>query len=160
MLDRELRSGHRCGPEDGFSLVEVLIVVAILGIVVNIAVPVMMNAQAKADAAKVLADVDMIHDAVLNYRLENGSYPRTAGFGGMPAGLAPYLPAGFEFTYKDVRYRYQLQRRTKRIIVDGGGRNSAGREVVQYIGAMYQSRSRLTARRVWLWLPSPGGRIE
>ena len=146
--------------DTGFSLVELLVVIAILGIVVNIAVPVMLNARAKAAAATVLADVDLIHDAILNYRLENGSYPRTAAWGSVPAGLAAYLPAGFSFVNNDVRYRYQLQRRTKRIGVDGGRRNSPGREVVQYVGAMYQGRSRLTARRVWLWLPSPGGRVE
>jgi prepilin-type N-terminal cleavage/methylation domain-containing protein len=154
------RAPDRRRDDDGFTLLELLIVVAILGIVVNIAVPVMMNARAKGDAAKILADVDLIHDALLNYRLENGSYPRTAGWGRVPPGLAPYLPDGFEFTHGDVRYRYQLQRRNKRIGLDGGGRNSAGREVVQYAGAMFQGRKQVTARRAFLWLPSPGGRIE
>lgn len=148
-----------CG-EGGFALVELVVVIAILGVIVNIAVPVMLNAQARGDAAKIVADVDLIHDALLAYRLENGSYPRTAAWGRVPAGLAPYLPGGFEFSHGAVRYRYQLQRRDKRIGLDGGGRDSAGRAVVQYAGEMYQGRKRLTARRAFLWLPSPGGRIE
>jgi len=144
----------------GFALLELLLAVAILGIVVNIAAPVMLSAQEKADAARVLADVDMIHDAVLAYRLENGSYPSTAAWGRVPAGLADYLPAGFSFVNGDLRYRYQLQRDAKRIGVDGGGRNSAGRAIVKRVGAAFNGRKTVTARRAWLWLPSPGGRIE
>ena len=146
--------------QEGFSLLELLVVMAILGIVVNISAPVMMNAQAKAEAASVLADVDMIHDAVLAYRLENGAYPPTAVWGTVPPALVPHLPSGFSFVNGDVRYRYQLQRRFKRIGIDGGGRNSAGREVVSRVGDMFIGRKTVTARRVWLWLPSPGGRVE
>ena len=149
---------HAVTSEQGFSLVEVLVVVAIIGIVANIAVPALMDAMVRADAGKVLADVDMIHEAVLTYRMENGSYPRSAGWGRMPSGLAPYLPDGFLFGHKDVRYRYQLQARAKRLGVDGGGANSAGRAIVQRVGEMYQGRKTVTRRRAWLWLPSPGGR--
>ena len=146
--------------EAGFTLLELLILVAILGIVVNISIPVMMNAQTKAAAARVLADVDMIHDAVLTYRLENGSYPRTAGWGRVPPGLEQHLPPGFSFLNGDVRYRYQLRRNYKRIGVDGGGRNSAGRDIVARVGDMFIGQKIVTARRAWLWLPSPGGRVE
>ena len=142
----------------GFSLVELLVVVAIVGIIVNIAIPVIMDAMVKADAGRVLADVDTIHEAVLAYRVEHGSYPATAGWGRIPAGLAPYLPAGFAFEYKEVRYRYQLQARAKRLGIDGGGANSSGRAIARRVGDLYAGRKTVTARRVWLWLPSPGGR--
>jgi len=146
--------------EQGVSLVEVLVVVAIVGIIANIAVPALMDAMVSADAGRVLADVDMIHDAVLAYRMEQGSYPRSAGWGRVPNGLAPYLPDGFSFTYKDLRYRYQLQARAKRLGIDGGGKQSAGRAIVQKVGEMYQGRKTVAKRRVWLWLPSPGGKLE
>lgn len=164
-MESEMGNGRsailvRTVEQHGFSFVDLLISVAILGIIANIAVPVMMNAQSKADAAKILADVDIIHGALLNYRLENGGYPRTSGWGRVPPGLAPYLPDGFSFIYKDVRYRYQLQRSAKRIGLDGGRRNSNGRRVIQAVGSMFQGRSVVTARRAFLWLPSPGGRVE
>ncbi len=146
--------------EEGASLVEVLVVVAVIGIVANIAVPSLLDAMARADAGRVLADVEIIHDAVLTYRMENGSYPPGAGWGRVPAGLAPFLPEGFSFTYKDLRYRYQLRARAKRLGIDGGGRNAAGREIVRHVGQMYQGQKTVTPRRVWLWLPSPGGRSE
>ena len=144
--------------EQGFSLVEVLVVVAIVGIVANIAVPVLMDALVSADAGKVLADVDMIHDAVLAYRMENGSYPSSSGWGGVPPGLAPHLPDGFSFAHKEVRYRYHLQASAKRLGIDGGGKNSPARAIVQKVGEMYQGHKTVSSRRVWLWLPSPGGR--
>lgn len=146
--------------EAGFTLLELVITIAILGIVVNISIPVMTNAQTKASAARVLADVDMIHDAVLAYRLENGSYPSTARWGTVPPGLAQYLPPGFSFVNGDLRYRYQLRRSYKLVGVDGGGRNSSGRDIVARVGNMFIGEKIVTARRVWLWLPSPGGRIE
>lgn len=146
--------------EAGFTLLEFLIVIAVLGIVVNISIPVMLNAQTKAAAARVLADLDMIHNAVLTYRLENGSYPPTAGWGRVPPGLAQYLPPGFSFVNGDLRYRYQLRRNYKRVGVDGGGRNSSGRDIVAAVGDMFIGQKIVTARRAWLWLPSPGGRIE
>jgi len=144
----------------GFTLLELLLAIAILGIVVNVAVPVVIGGQVKADAAKVLADVDLIHDALLAYRVENGSYPPTSAWGVVPPGLAPYLPDGFQFAYKDVRYRYQLQRIYKRIGLDGGNRSSRGRPIVRRAGELFQGQKTVTARRVFLWLPSPGGRIE
>jgi prepilin-type N-terminal cleavage/methylation domain-containing protein len=143
----------------GFALVELLIVMAVLGILANIAVPVILGAREKAAASRILADVDLIHDAVLAYRLEHGHYPDTAGWGVVPAGLAPYLPSSFSFVNGDVRYRYQLQRTAKRVGIDGGGRNSPGREVVARAAAMFIGQKAITARRVWFWLPSPGGRV-
>ena len=161
MADSHVRHrSENAQSEAGFTLLELLLVIAILGIVVNIAAPVMLDARAKGDAAKILADVDLIHNALLAYRLENGSYPRTAGWGRVPPGLGPYLPDGFQFSHGDVRYRYQLQSRNKRIGLDGGGGNSAGRPIVQHAGAMFQGRKTVTARRAFLWLPSPGGRVE
>lgn len=150
----------RADRETGFALLELLIVIAILGIIVNISIPVMANAWTKAAAARVLADVDMIHGAVLAYRLENSSYPSTAAWGTVPLGLAQYLPPGFSFANDDLRYRYQLRHNYKRVGIDGGGRNSPGRDIVARVGDMFSGQKIVTARRAWLWLPSPGGRIE
>jgi len=63
--------------ETGFTLIEVLVVVAILGILAAIVVPRIMDRpdEAKRFAAK--ADVGAIVQALKLYRLDNGFYPST-----------------------------------------------------------------------------------
>ena len=61
----------------GFTLIEVLVVVAILGILAALVVPRIMDRpdEAKRFAAK--ADVGTIVQALKLYRLDNGTYPST-----------------------------------------------------------------------------------
>jgi len=63
--------------QNAFTLIEVLVVVAILGILAAIVVPRVMDRpdQAKQVAAK--ADVGAIVQALKLYRLDNGFYPST-----------------------------------------------------------------------------------
>ena len=82
-----------------------------------------------------------------------------AGWGRVPAGLAPYLPDGFSFTYRDVRYRYKLERDAKRIGLHGGSRNSNGRRIIELVESMFPGRSVAAGPQAFLWLPSPGGRL-
>ncbi len=58
-----------------FTLIELLIVVAIIGILAAIAVPNFLNAQIKAKVAKTKAEMRSISDAYLNYHLDNNSWP-------------------------------------------------------------------------------------
>ena len=61
----------------GFTLIEVLVVVMILGILAAIVVPRIMDRpdEAKRTAAKV--DIQSLVQALKLYRLDNGSYPTT-----------------------------------------------------------------------------------
>jgi len=58
-----------------FTLIELLIVVAIIGILAAIAVPNFLNAQLRANIAKVDSDMRTISQAMEMYILDNGSYP-------------------------------------------------------------------------------------
>ncbi|MFH1743931.1 MAG: prepilin-type N-terminal cleavage/methylation domain-containing protein [bacterium] len=58
-----------------FTLIELLIVVAIIGILAAIAVPNFMNARLKATIAKVYAEEKSINDAYLMYNMDNSSWP-------------------------------------------------------------------------------------
>ena len=62
---------------NAFTLIELLIVVAIIGILAAIAVPNFLNAQVRAKVARAEADLRSIRTAFEMYRLDNNTYPPT-----------------------------------------------------------------------------------
>ncbi len=99
----------------GFTLIEVLVVVAILGILAAIVVPRIMDRPDEAKRVAAKADVASIVQALKLYRLDNGSYPTTdQGLGALvqkpttnpvPGNWKPYLdnlpkdPWGTDYQY-------------------------------------------------------------
>lgn len=71
---------------NAFTLIELLIVVAIIGILAAIAVPNFMNAQIRAKIARTLSDIKAQATSLEQYRLDNNSYPQSA-----PPGTPPRL---------------------------------------------------------------------
>jgi general secretion pathway protein G len=61
----------------GFTLIEVLVVVAILGILAAIVVPRIMDRPDEAKRVAAKADIGAIVQALKLYRLDNGGYPST-----------------------------------------------------------------------------------
>ena len=61
----------------GFTLIEVLVVVAILGILAAIVVPRIMDRPDEAKRVAAKADIAAIVQALKLYRLDNGNYPST-----------------------------------------------------------------------------------
>jgi len=61
----------------GFTLIEVMVVVAILAILAAVVVPRVMDEPAKARAAKVKQDIRAIESALDLYKLDNYRYPTT-----------------------------------------------------------------------------------
>ena len=59
----------------GFTLIELLIVVAIIGILAAIAVPNFLNAQTRAQIARIEADAKSTATALEQYRLDQNAYP-------------------------------------------------------------------------------------
>mgnify|MGYP006303818937 CR=1 FL=1 len=59
----------------GFTLVELLVVVAIISLLVTMAVPNYLDAQTRAKATVVAADQKVLGDAILMYCLDNGTWP-------------------------------------------------------------------------------------
>lgn len=61
----------------GFTLIEVLVVVVILGILAAVVVPNIMGAPDEARIAKAKQDIRQIESALQMYRLDNFNYPST-----------------------------------------------------------------------------------
>lgn len=62
------------GRKDGFSLIELLIVVAIIGIIATIAVPQLLDAIDRARQRRTMADMRNISTANGTYRVDEGVY--------------------------------------------------------------------------------------
>ena len=88
----------------GFSLIELLTVVVVLGILAGIALPTLRGATYRADAAKVVSDMEAVRFAVFEFREDNARLPGTAAWGTTPPDLAPYLDQ-MSFTYRDLEYK-------------------------------------------------------
>ncbi|HWR55266.1 MAG TPA: prepilin-type N-terminal cleavage/methylation domain-containing protein [Negativicutes bacterium] len=61
--------------QKGFTLVELMAVIAIIGVLVAISVPRYVDATKEANVAKVQADLSSIDSAVSMYYAANGTYP-------------------------------------------------------------------------------------
>ena len=61
----------------GFSLIEIMVVVVILGILASIVVPKIINRPDEARVVKAKQDVLSIQNALDLYKLDNGIYPST-----------------------------------------------------------------------------------
>lgn len=81
----------------GFSFVELLVVLTVLGLLVRIGLPRYNQLRKQAQSRAAVADVRVVRDAVLNYRQDKGAWPTETGSGQVPPGLAGYLPQGFDF---------------------------------------------------------------
>ncbi|MCA9755820.1 MAG: type II secretion system protein [Candidatus Eisenbacteria bacterium] len=94
----------------GFTLVELMFVITIIGLLVKFAAPYVQNVRTGADASAVMADLNTIRLAGFDYLVEHGEFPRSGPLGAPPPSLADRLPAGFEFQYKDARYMWLSSR--------------------------------------------------
>jgi general secretion pathway protein G len=63
--------------QPGFSLVEILVVLVILGLLVSVVAPTVLNRADEARVQKVYADFANIETALKLYRLDNFVYPTT-----------------------------------------------------------------------------------
>ncbi len=60
---------------NSFTLIELLIVVAIIGILAAIAVPNFLNAQMRATITRIIGDHQAVGTAIESYRVDNNEYP-------------------------------------------------------------------------------------
>ncbi|MEI6858799.1 MAG: type II secretion system major pseudopilin GspG [Shewanella sp.] len=63
--------------QQGFTLLEVMVVIVILGILASQVVPNLMGNKDKADQQKAVSDIVALENALDMYRLDNSIYPTT-----------------------------------------------------------------------------------
>lgn len=80
----------------GFTLVEILIVVVILGVLASIVLPQFVDATAQSSKSVFVSNLRMYIQAAELYQLDTGSYPADSSSGAVPAGFDSYIdPAGW-----------------------------------------------------------------
>lgn len=85
----------------GFTLVELLIVLALIGIVARLAVPYYQRYVTMARAAGAVSEIATIRLAAYTYHTDTLEWPPDVNRGIVPAELVPYLGEGFSFTRDD-----------------------------------------------------------
>ena len=63
--------------QNGFSLIEILVVLVIMGLLISVVAPTVLNSADDARVQKVQADFKAIETALKIYRLDNYVYPST-----------------------------------------------------------------------------------
>ena len=84
--------------QGGFSLIEILVVLVIMGLLISVVAPMVLNRADEARIQKVYADFKSIETALKIYRLDNYNYPTTEqGLQALikPSSLTP-LPRNFK----------------------------------------------------------------
>lgn len=84
----------------GFTLIETVASLLIIGILVNLAIPSFLDAKKTGEAIKIITDFEAIRTAVFAYYSDKGDFPADYYPGGFPKELKPYLPESFTFNLK------------------------------------------------------------
>jgi len=88
----------------GFTLVELMVVAAIVGILAGLAIPNLRTVLLRARATELAGDMEVVRTATLSYNGDHHTWPSESPAGTIPTGLTEYLPDNYSF----VRNGYQL----------------------------------------------------
>lgn len=101
---------------NGFTVIELLMVVSIIGTLASVALPKFRDVQRRARATQLLADFDVFRHATLSFFADSGYFPPEAGSAALPRNLRRYLPDGFRMAKPHWTMDYEnweLQKRAR-----------------------------------------------
>jgi prepilin-type N-terminal cleavage/methylation domain-containing protein len=79
----------------GFTVLELMVAVAVISIVMALAVPAFQKLQAKSRTAAVVNDFRVFSQAFQTYAVENGGWPPESSVGVMPTGMSQNISSAF-----------------------------------------------------------------
>jgi len=82
---------RRITDKRGFTLVEIMIVVVIVGLLNFLAIPAINQVRYKATSTRIANDYRVFRIAFETYHFEQAEWPRSAAFGEIPRGMEDYL---------------------------------------------------------------------
>ncbi|MDH3269698.1 MAG: type II secretion system GspH family protein [Gemmatimonadota bacterium] len=91
----------------GFSLIELLMAVSIVGILAGLAIPNLRGMTYRARATEVAADLNAVRVATQNYVGDQFSWPAEAAQATVPPELVGFLPEGFSFVGNGYELDYE-----------------------------------------------------
>lgn len=80
----------------GFTVLELMVVLTILGVILAVAVPTYSNMVRQVRATQAVADMQSLRAAAYLYFGDNAEWPDEVQAGAIPIGLRPYLPEKIE----------------------------------------------------------------
>ncbi|TFG44207.1 MAG: prepilin-type N-terminal cleavage/methylation domain-containing protein [Gemmatimonadales bacterium] len=92
---------HAPRARNGFTIIELLVVMVVLGILSSIAILKYIDLRQSAHAARVAADFNAIKVAVYTFYTDDYQWPAEVGAGVVPPELVPVMNTGYSFI-KDV----------------------------------------------------------
>jgi prepilin-type N-terminal cleavage/methylation domain-containing protein len=91
----------------GFTFIEILIVMIIIGLLARIAIPHYTDMKRRAIAASIMGDLQTIRVATYTYYTEKSNWPPEYGPGVVPTELVDLLPRDFPFAHPDYDYDFE-----------------------------------------------------
>lgn len=90
----------------GFTLLEIMVVIVILGILASLTIPSLMGNKDRADRQKAVSDIVTLENSLDMYKLDNGRYPTTEQ--GLKALVNKPTLAPIPHNYRDDGYIRRL----------------------------------------------------
>ncbi|WDE08101.1 type II secretion system major pseudopilin GspG [Thalassomonas viridans] len=72
-----MKNLHKAKKAHGFTLLEVMVVIVILGILASMVVPNLMGSQERANVQKAVSDINALETSLSMYKMDNYNYPTT-----------------------------------------------------------------------------------
>lgn len=78
----------------GFTLVEIMVVVVIVGLLTALAIPALARARESSQNARLASDLRMYGGLVETFSLQTGVYPEDSSSGAIPSGMGGLIKSG------------------------------------------------------------------